>query len=140
MRRRREATPASRLGARDGGRPPDGMSLFDRKPTSRERTQEDRERARAEREARRAAREGRAPAGRDPTIAPPAPFGIEDAPAPAPAPVSAPAPAPTPAPAPPPRREERELQPAAAAPTRPSAARPSFIDHPVREDWSVLAE
>src|SRR5260221_391114 len=47
------------------------MSLFDRKTTSRERTQEERERARAEREARRAAREGREPAPLNPTVAPP---------------------------------------------------------------------
>ena len=120
------------------------MTLFDRKPMARERTQEDRERARAEREARRAAREGRTPDADDPTVAPPAP---EPAPAPAPVPVPVPEPETEPAP-----RFERELEPAAAAMTRRQAAparaqaaprqapaaRPSFIDEPVQEDWTAL--
>jgi UPF0755 protein len=137
------------------------MSLFDRKPTARERTREDRERARAEREARRAARDGRAPAEADPTVAPPAPLDgpIAAAPAsPAPSPPprrdpepAPPAPVPVPEPEPEPRFE-RELEPAAAAMPRPQAAparaqaaplpapaaRPSFIDEPVQEDWSAL--
>jgi UPF0755 protein len=131
------------------GRPPDGMSLFDRKPTSRERTREDRERARAEREARRAAREGRAPAADDPTVAPPAPPRPAPAPVADPAPVAEPEPVPEPEPAP---RFERELEPAAAAmprsqaaparaqpaPRPAPAARPSFIDEPVDGNWSAL--
>jgi uncharacterized YceG family protein len=142
------------------------MSLFDRKPTSRERTQEERERARAEREARRAEREGRSPNGADPTVRPPAPFDAETAEervvpaAPAPSPPARPDPqtAPRPAPAaepvaePEPAPVERELEPAAAAmpraqaaparaqaaPRQAPAARPSFIDEPVQENWSAL--
>jgi UPF0755 protein len=145
------------------------MSLFDRKPTSGERTREDRERARAEREARRAAREGRAPAPVDPTLAPPEPVDVDaagppaapprepPAPAPEPArmpePARVPEPAPEPEPQPPPEPHfERELEPVAAAarglqaqpaPAQPAprpapAARPSFIDEPMHEDWSAL--
>jgi cell division protein YceG involved in septum cleavage len=138
-----------RFGARSAAGRLDVMTLFDRKPMSRERTQQDRERARAEREARRAARDGRAPAAADPTVAPPP--RRDPAPEPAPEPAPAPAPVPVPEPEPSPRFE-RELEPAAAAmprrqaaparaqpaPRQVPAARPSFIDEPVQEDWSSL--
>src|SRR5436190_4858542 len=127
------------------------MSLFDRKPTARERTREERERARAEREARRAAREGRAPAA-DPTVAAPDPIDTAKPVAPAPEPVSPrrdPEPAPPPVPGAEPR-VDRELEPAAmpgpqataaqvpALPRPAPAARPSFIDEPMEEDWTAL--
>ena len=128
------------------------MSLFDRKPTARERTQEERERARAS--AKRAARRARAglPAADDPTVAAPALVRRRrTAPAPAPAPPRRrdPEPAPSPVPEAEPR-VVREIEPAAvsggqappvqvqALPRQAPAARPSFIDEPMEEDWSAI--
>jgi peptidoglycan lytic transglycosylase G len=92
------------------------MSLFDRKPERRERTEDERERARAERKARRAGRTGETAAVYDPVTAPPEMNS-------------------------PPRPDGNSAPAANEANVRTEYPAPqSFIDEPVTDGWAEVDE